>query len=81
MSVKQPVEDISETLSGFFWELQSLRKTVDLLYAENRSFNRNVDRLLKENRGLRKRLEQYEKPPKDFGNGSTPPSKGKTSGL
>ena len=75
VSVKQHVNDISETLAGLLSELQSLRKTVDSLYAENRSLNRNVDRLLKENRELRKRLEKYEKPPKDSGNSSTPPSK------
>ena len=75
VSVKQQVNDISETLAGLLCELQSLRKTVDSLYAENRSLNRNVDRLLKENRELRKRLEKYEKPPKDSGNSSAPPSK------
>ena len=75
VSVKQQVNDISETLAGLLCELQSLRKTVDSLYAENRSLNRNVDRLLKENRELRKRLEKYEKPPKDSGNSSIPPSK------
>ncbi|MBD5361121.1 MAG: IS66 family transposase, partial [Bacteroides sp.] len=73
--MKQQVNDISEALAGLLSELQSLRKTVDSLYAENRSLNRNVDRLLKENRELRKRLEKYEKPPKDSGNSSTPPSK------
>ena len=73
--VKQQVNDISETLAGLLSELQSLRKTVDSLYTENRSLNCNVDRLLKENRELRKRLEKYEKPPKDSGNSSTPPSK------
>ncbi|WP_032935190.1 hypothetical protein [Bacteroides faecis] len=56
-------------------ELQSLRKTVDSLYAENRTLNCNVDRLLKENRELSKRLEKYEKPLKDSGDSSTPPSK------
>lgn len=75
VSVKQQVNDISETLAGLLAELQSLRKTVDSLYAENCSLNRNVDRLLKENRELRNRLEKYEKPPKDSGNSSTPPSK------
>lgn len=70
VSVKQQVNDISETLSGLLAELQSLRKTVDSLYAENRSLNRNVDKLLKENRELRMRLEKYEKPPKDSGNSS-----------
>ncbi len=75
VSVKQQVNDINSALTGLLSELQSLRKTVDSLYAENHSLNRNVDRLLKENRELRKRLEKYEKPPKDSGNSSTPPSK------
>ncbi|MBD5309953.1 MAG: DNA replication initiation control protein YabA [Bacteroides sp.] len=75
ISVKQQVNDISETLAGLLSELQSLRKTVNSLYAENRSLNRDVDRLLKGNRELRKRLEKYEKPPKDSSNSSTPPSK------
>ncbi|WP_373150054.1 hypothetical protein [Bacteroides stercoris] len=52
-----------------------MRKTVDSLYAENRTLNCNVDRLLKENRELSKRLEKYEKPLKDSGDSSTPPSK------
>lgn len=75
ISVKQQVNDIHSTLAGLLSELQSLRKTVDSLYAENRSLNRNMDKLLKETRELRKRLEKYEKPPKDSGNSSTPPSK------
>lgn len=75
VSVKQQVDDISEALAGLLSELQSLRKTVDSQHAEICSLNRNVDRLLKENRELRKRLEKYEKPPKDSGNSSTPPSK------
>lgn len=75
VSVKQQVNDISETLSGLLSELQSLRRTVDSQHAEICSLNRNVDRLLKENRELRRRLEKYEKPPKDSGNSSTPPSK------
>ena len=75
VSVKQQVNDISEMLAGLLSELQSLRKTVDSQHAEICALNRNVDRLLKENRELRKRLEKYEKPPKDSGNSSTPPSK------
>lgn len=75
VSVKQQVNDISETLSGLLSELQSLRRTVDSQHAEICSLNRNVDRLLKENRELRRRLEKYERPPKDSGNSSTPPSK------
>lgn len=73
--MKQKVKDINETLSSLVSEIQSLRKTVDSQYAEICQLNRNADRLLKENRELRKRLEKYEKPPKDSGNSSTPPTK------
>ena len=75
VSVKQQINDINSALIGLLSELQSLRKTVDSQHAEICTLNRNVDRLLKENRELRKRLEKYEKPPKDSGNSSTPPSK------
>lgn len=75
VAVKQQINDINSALIGLLSELQSLRKTVDSQHAEICSLNRNVDKLLKENRELRKRLEKYEKPPKDSGNSSTPPSK------
>ena len=75
VTVKQKVKDINETLSSLVSEIQSLRKTVDSQYAEICQLNRNADKLLKENRELRKRLEKYEKPPKDSGNSSTPPTK------
>ena len=75
VAVKQQINDINSALTGLLSELQSLRKTVDSQHAEICTLNRNVDRLLKENRELRKRLEKYEKPPKDSGNSSTPPSK------
>ena len=75
VSVKQQVNNISETLAGLLSELQSLRKTIDSQHDEICSLNRNIDKLLKENRELRKRLGKYEKPPKDSGNSSTPPSK------
>lgn len=52
-----------------------MQRTIDSQHSEICSLNRNVDKLLKENRELRKKLEKYEKPPKDSGNSSTPPSK------
>ena len=73
--MEQQVKDINETLSSLVSEIQSLRNTVDSQYAEICQLNRNADKLLKENRELRKRLEKYEKPPKDSGNSSTPPTK------
>lgn len=75
VAVKQQVKDINEILSSLVAEIQSLRKTVDSQYAEICHLNRNSDKLLKENRELRKRIEKYEKPPKDSGNSSTPPTK------
>ena len=75
MSVKQQVKDINETLAGLLSELKEMRGTIDSQHAEICALNRNVDKLLKENRELRKRLAKYEKPPKDSGNSSIPPSK------
>lgn len=75
VTVKQQVNDINSALSGLLYELKELRGTIDSQHAEICSLNRNIDKLLKENRELRKRLEKYEKPPKDSGNSSIPPSK------
>lgn len=62
-------------LSGLSGQLRFMQGTIDSQHAEICALNRNIDKLLKENRELRKRLEKYEKPPKDSGNSSTPPSK------
>ncbi len=75
VSVKQQVNDINSTVAGLLSELKVLRATIDSQHSEICSLNRNIDKLLKENRELRKRLEKYEKPPKNSGNSSTPPSK------
>lgn len=75
VSVKQQVNDINSALAELLSELKELRGTIDFQHAEICSLNRNIDKLLKENRELRKRLEKYEKPPKDSGNSSIPPSK------
>ena len=75
VSVKQQISDISAILVGLSEQLKSMQGTIDSQHAEICSLNRNIDKLLKENRELRKRLEKYEKPPKGFGNSSTPPSK------
>ena len=73
--MKQQITDISEILQGLSGQLASMQRTIDSQHSEICSLNRNIDKLLKENRELRKRLEKYEKPPKDAGNSSTPPSK------
>lgn len=75
VTVKQQVNDVNSALAGLLSELKELRGTIDPQHAEICSLNRNIDKLLKENRELRKRLEKYEKPPKNSGNSSTPPSK------
>ena len=75
VSVKQQVNDIAAALRGLTSQLELMQRTIDSQHTEICSLNRNIARLLKENRELRKRLEKYEKPPKDSGNSSTPPSK------
>ena len=75
ISVKQQVNDIAAALRSLTSQLELMQRTIDSQHAEICTLNHNVDRLLKENRELRKRLEKYEKPPKDSGNSSTPPSK------
>ena len=74
VSVKQQISDISAILVGLSEQLRSMQSTIDSQHAEICLLNRNIDRLLKENRELRKRLEKYEKPPRDSGNSSVPPS-------
>lgn len=73
--MKQQVNDISTILRGLSEQLGEMQRTIYSQHAEICSLTRNIDKLLKENRELRKRLEKYEKPPKDSGNSSTPPSK------
>lgn len=73
--VKQQITDISELLSSLMNEMTEMRGTISSQHAVICSLNRNVAKLLKENRTLKKRLEKYEKPPKNSGNSSTPPSK------
>lgn len=75
MFVKQQVNDISDILRGLSEQLGEMQRTIDSQHAEICSLNRNVDKLLKENRELRRRLEKYEKPPREAGNSSTPPTK------
>ena len=75
--MKEQVTDILTTLNELTSEMRSMRETIDAQYTEIASLNRNIQKLQKENRDLRKRLEQYEKPDKNSGNSSTPPSKEK----
>lgn len=89
ISVKQQVNNITEVLSGLSAQIESMQKTIDSQHATICQVNRisqrqlkeihDLKRLLakkdKENEELRKRLSQYEEPPKNSGNSSTPPSK------
>jgi septal ring factor EnvC (AmiA/AmiB activator) len=89
VSVKQQVNDIAEALRSMSAQIESMQKTIDSQHAAICQINRNgqaqlkkiktLERMLKkkdkENEELRKRLSNYEEPPKNSGNSSTPPSK------
>ena len=73
--VKEKVTDISEALKEMASEMRSMRETIDAQQTEIHALNRNLEGLRNENRSLRERLAKYEKPDKNSGNSSTPPSK------
>ena len=75
--VNEKVTDISETLKEMSSELRSMRETIDAQQTEIYALNRNMEYLRNENRKLRDRLAKYERPEKNSGNSSTPPSKEK----
>ena len=75
--VNEKVTDIPETLKELASKLRSMRETIDAQQTEIYALNRNVESLRNENRKLRERLAKYEKPDKNSGNSSTPPSKEK----
>ena len=75
--VKEKVTDISEALKEMASEMRSMRETIDAQQTEIHALNRNLEGLRNENRSLRERLAKYEKPDKNSGNSSTPPSKEK----
>ena len=77
MPVNEKVTDIPETLKELASKLRSMRETIDAQQTEIYALNRNVESLRNENRKLRERLAKYEKPDKNSGNSSTPPSKEK----
>lgn len=63
-------------------EMRLMRETIDQQYAEIAKLNRNIEALNhqirkkdEENARLKERLSKYEKPKKNSGNSSTPPSK------
>ncbi len=89
VSVKQPVNDITDVLRELSAQIESMQETIDSQHATICQISRNgqaqlkkiqsLERMLKkkdeENEELRKRLSKYEEPPKNSGNSSTPPSK------
>ena len=77
VSMKEQVTDITKKMDRLASKMDSMLETIDAQYTEIAALNRNVQRLQRENRELRKRLEKYEKPGKNSGNSSTPPSKEK----
>ena len=78
VSVKQPVNDITDVLRGLSAQIESMQKTIDSQHATICQISRNgqaqlkkiqsLERMLKkkdkENEELRKRLSKYEEPPK-----------------
>ena len=63
-------------------EMRLMREAIDQQYAEIAKLNRNIEALNRqlrkkneENARLKERLSKYEKPKKNSGNSSTPPSK------
>ena len=80
--MKEQVTDISKVLQYMIAEMRLMRETINQQYAEIAKLNRNIEAL---NRQIRKkdeaiaklteRLYKYEKPKKNSGNSSTPPSK------
>lgn len=82
VSVRQQVKDISETLQPLLERLGSMQKSMDEMSVTIADLNRTnqaqavtIAKLQKTIGELTRRLEKYEKPPKDSGNSSSPPSK------
>ena len=80
--MKEQVTDIPKVLQDMTAEMRLMRKTIDQQYAEIAKLNRNIGALNRqirkkdeENARLKERLSKYEKPKKNSGNSSTPPSK------
>ena len=80
--MKEQVTDISKVLQYMIAEMRLMRETINQQYAEIAKLNRNIEALNRqirkkdeENARLKERLSKYEKPKKNSGNSSTPPSK------
>ena len=80
--MKEQVTDISKVLQYMIAEMRLMRETINQQYAEIAKLNRNIEALNLQIRKkdetiakLTERLSKYEKPKKNSGNSSTPPSK------
>ena len=80
--MKEQVMDISKVLRDMVKEMQLMRETINQQYTEITKLNRNIEALNHQIRKkdkdivqLKERLSKYEKPDKNSGNSSTPPSK------
>ena len=80
--MKEQVTDISKVLQYMIAEMRLMRETINQQYAEIAKLNRNIEALNHQIRKkdetiakLTERLSKYEKPKKNSGNSSTPPSK------
>lgn len=80
--MKEQVTDASNVLQYMAEEMRLMRETIDWQYAEIAKQNRNIEALNHEIHKkdeaivkLEERLSKYEKPGKNSGNSSTPPSK------
>ena len=80
--MKEQVTDISKVQQEMAEEMRLMRETINQQYAEITKLNRNIEALNRkirkkdeENDKLKERLAKYEKPGKNSGNSSTPPSK------
>lgn len=80
--MKEQVTDISMILQDMVQEMRLMRETISQQHADILRLNRNIDALNRQIRKkdadiakLKERLSKYEKPDKNSGNSSTPPSK------
>lgn len=80
--MKEQVTDISMILQDMVQEMRLMRETISQQHADILRLNRNIDALNRQIRKkdadiamLKERLSRYEKPDKNSGNSSTPPSK------
>ena len=73
--MERQITDEKNAVKTLIEKLSSMRKIIDELHDTVCNQQRLIDSLRKEKRELKSRFAKYEKPGKDSGNSSTPPSK------